>query len=202
LGRKSLEKIRKPITVKVEKWLAELLVELQDKNLEKITIDDLANLAGKSKSTIYQYFETKEDILVAACQTRIASLSLVVREATQMQDTPSVIYEYLVGTFTEGISDLSISFLHQIKTFYPIAWGLVNNFTDSFVSVLKELYRQGIQEKKYHPVSIELLASLDKYFVTQIVTNPALFPDKNYTLSHLVKDYLNLRLNGLIRKQS
>tara|TARA_B100000795_G_scaffold4331_1_gene3014 strand:+ start:27210 stop:27401 length:192 start_codon:yes stop_codon:yes gene_type:complete len=55
MGRKSLNKNRKPITKKIENWLHELLLELQNKDLNKLTIDDLAKLAKKSKSTIYIY---------------------------------------------------------------------------------------------------------------------------------------------------
>ena len=40
MGRKALNKNRKPITKKVENWLHELLLELQNKDLNKLTIDD------------------------------------------------------------------------------------------------------------------------------------------------------------------
>lgn len=197
MGRKSLEKKRKSPTKKVNAWLAELLLKLQGENLEHLTIDDIAKLANKSKSTIYDYFESKEDILIAACKTRIDILSTLIDKKEDYQGNPVEVYEYLVEGFTEGIADISISFLHQIKAYYPTAWRTINELTNTFVELLKTLYMQGIQEGFYHPISIDLLAHLDKYFVTEIVTNPSIFSNKKYTLSHLVKDYLKLRLTGL-----
>lgn len=197
MGRKSLEKKRKIPTKKVNAWLAELLLKLQEENLENLTIDDIAKLANKSKSTIYDYFKSKEDILVAACKTRISILSTLIEEKEKYQGNPVEIYECLLEDFTEGIADISISFLHQIKIHYPDAWQTINDFTDTYVSILKELYIQGIKEGFYHSISIDLLANLDKYFITELVTNSSIFSKKEYTLSHLVKDYLKLRLNGL-----
>jgi hypothetical protein len=52
----------------------------------------------------------------------------------------------------------------------------------------------------YNPISIELLGFLDRLFVTQVVTNPAFFSDEQYTISNLVRDYLKLRLHGLLKK--
>ena len=200
MGRRSLEKKRKTPTKKVNAWLAELLIKLQKEQLEHLTIDDIARLANKSKSTIYDYFESKEDILIAACQTRINVLSTLFEKQEKLQGSPVEIYKYLVESFIEGISDISISFLHQIKAHFPAAWKTINEFTDAFVELLKALYIQGIKEGFYHSISVDLLAHLDKHFVTEIVTNPSIFSNKEYTLSHLVKDYLKLRLTGLEKK--
>ena len=197
MGRKSLSRKRKKITPRVEKWLASLLIQLQNQNLENLTIDEIARIAGKSKSTIYEYFETKEDILLAASQTRIRSLFTILNEKQNIHGNATEIYMHLVETFTEGISDITLTFLHQIKEFYPKSWQEINTLTDSFIDVLKGLYKQGIEEGRYRPISIELLANLDKYFVTEVVTNASLFSDPKYSLVELVNDYLTLRITGI-----
>ena len=71
MGRKSLNKNRKPITKKVKQWLEKLLLELQDKDLEKVTIDDLALLADKSKSTIYIYFDPRNEYVNMCGNTHV-----------------------------------------------------------------------------------------------------------------------------------
>jgi len=200
VGRKSKIKIRKEPTQKVNLWLAELLTALQDKDLNRITIDDIATLAQKSKSTIYEYFESKEDILVAACRTRTTALADLLKTVENVSEDPIDAYQYIVGAFTEAIADISISFLHQIKSYYPRAWSTIDHLTDTFIDLLRVLYDSGVRRGHFRPMSIELLAHLDKYFVTQVVTDSAVFSDSNYTLSLLVNDYLDLRLNGLILK--
>ena len=60
MGRKSIEKIRKRPTPKVNAWLATLLIDIQDADLGLLTMDDLVRISGKSKSTFYTYFERDE----------------------------------------------------------------------------------------------------------------------------------------------
>ncbi len=56
-----------------------------------------------------------------------------------------------------------------------------------------------MSEGIYTKTSIELLINIDKIFVLQVVTNFSLFNDQKYTLSQLIREYLNLRLNGLLK---
>ena len=200
MGRKALTKNRKPITKKVEKWLEELLLELQNKDLEKLTIDDLAKLTRKSKSTIYIYFESKEEILVSACKTRLDTISNKIALTFQEDLDTIELYESLVQLFTEGTSGISIFFLQNIKQNYLSAWTLIEDFTDNFIELLKMQYKKGISEGIFNDVSVELTSQLDKLFVMQVVTNPDLFNDKTYTTSQLINDYLNLRLTGLLKR--
>lgn len=191
---------RKSISPKVNIWLGELLLLLQYEDLDKLTMDDIARLVGKSKSTIYEYFESKEDILLAACQTRISFLvESGLKEAQQERSTVER-YERLVEIFAEGTAGISIHFLQSIKQHYPKAWELIEEFTNNYIDLLKEQYRQGMAEGIYNPISIELLGFLDRLFVTQVVTNPDFFSDEQYSVSNLVRDYLRLRLHGLLKK--
>ena len=200
MGRKSTSRKRKPITDKVNAWLSDLLIRLQFEDLEQLTMDDLARLAGKSKSTVYEYFATKEDILVAACETRTKALSeSILAKSEEKLDTVKR-YEELVGLFAEGTIGISISFLQGIRRHYPKAWAVIDEFTNAFIALLKELYKKGMAEGIYNPISVELLVHMDKHFVIQVVTNPAIFSDTQYTVSQLIRDYLNLRLTGLLKR--
>lgn len=202
MGRKSVSKKRKAITSRTNQWLSELLLALQREDLERLTIDDIARIAGKSKSTIYEYFASKEDILLAACKTRTDSLSRSIVEVSQ-RGLPTVeLYPQLIEIFAQGTVDITISFLQNIKQHYPQAWSVIDEFTDRFVDLLKSHYERGIAEGLYNPVSVELLGNIDKLFIIQVVTNPAIFSDQKYTLSTLVRDYLNLRLMGLLKRDN
>lgn len=200
MGRKSLLKKRKNITSKTHSWLNDLLEGLQYENLEQLTMDDIASIAGKSKSTIYEYFNSKEEILQAACQTRTKVISDSLLNLRQQELDTISLYAELIEIFAVGSSGISLSFLQNIKQHYPKVWLVVEEFTDSFVELLKDHYKKGIKEGIYNPVSIELLGNIDKLFVTQVVTNPSIFSDEKYTISNLIRDYLNLRLMGLLKR--
>jgi predicted DNA-binding protein YlxM (UPF0122 family) len=199
MGRKAVLKKRKPITNKVKNWLSDLLIKIQYENLEDLTIDDLAKLAGISKSTVYEYFKSKEEILCAACETKV---EVLVNELALLRDeniSTNELYEKFVELFANGTSDISIGFLQSIKKYYPNAWVLIESFIESYLDLLKMQYTKGMSEGIYTKTSIELLINIDKIFVLQVVTNFSLFNDKTYTLSQLIREYLNLRLNGLLK---
>ena len=199
MGRKAVLKKRKPITKKVKSWLSDLLIKIQYENLEQLTIDDLAKLAGVSKSTVYEYFKSKEEILCAACEIKV---EILVNELTLLRDkkiTTNELYDKFVELFANGTSDISIGFLQSIKKHYPNAWLRIEGFIESYLNLLKMQYAKGMSEGIYTKTSIELLINIDKIFVLQVVTNFSLFNDQKYTLSQLIREYLNLRLNGLLK---
>lgn len=200
MGRKSLLKKRKDLTHKTHSWLNDLLEGLQYEDLEQLTMDDVARIAGKSKSTIYEYFKSKEEILQATCQTRTKVISDSLLNLRHQELDTVALYEQLIEIFAVGTSGISLSFLQNIKQHYPKVWLVVEEFTDSFVELLKDHYKKGIKEEIYNSVSIELLGNIDKLFVTQVVTNPSIFSDEKYTISNLIRDYLNLRLMGLLKR--
>ena len=71
MGRKSIDKNRKGPQDKTDRWLVDLIPKLKDQDLASMTMNDLAKLLGKSKSTLYEYFESKEEILTRAVALRI-----------------------------------------------------------------------------------------------------------------------------------
>jgi AcrR family transcriptional regulator len=199
MGRKSIDKSRKNINNKVNKWLEILLLNLQNKDIDELTMDDFAVLAKKSKSTIYSYFQSKEEILLAACKTKVDALSSSIFNIIEQDLETLELYELLVKTFAEGTSSISISFLQNVKKSYPASWSIIEVFTDNYINLLREQYKTGIEKGIFNSISIDLMSQLDKIFVLQVVTNPAIFNDKEYSISELITQYLNLRLTGLLK---
>ena len=198
MGRKSKSKERKALTPKAEKWLGKLFIDLQNEDIALLSIDDIASLACKSKSTLYEYFSSKEEILLTLCSLRVRSLSAVIQQMDRSSPKSVERFEAIILAFSEGISDISISFLRGIHDNYPDAWSVINAFIDKFMEILRHEYEEGMKRGLYRTVSLDLLTLLDRYFVTQIVTSREEFSDPGYRLSDLVVDYLNLRLRGLV----
>lgn len=200
MGRKSVIRERKQITPKAKLWLSDLLLALQFEDLELLTIDDIATLAGKSKSTIYEYFKSKEDVMLALCQERINKLSTALIDLIDLGLDTVPLYGKLIELFSEGTAGISITFLRGIRDHYPASWQIIDTFTDNYVDVLKAHYQLGIDSNVYNSASVEMMGHIDKLFIVQVITNPDIFSDEKHTISDLARDYLNLRLNGLLKR--
>ena len=99
MGRKSTEKLRKSKQEKIDAWMLELLPKMQAYSPQKITMDQLAALIGKRKSTIYEYFSSKEEVILYAAQLRIKQLShyreLIDWEAADVRSVYTMLMELI-----------------------------------------------------------------------------------------------------------
>lgn len=197
MGRKAIDKERKALTKKIKLWLRELVPLLQDKELNNFTIDELAELGGKSKSNIYTYFSSKEEIYKAVVQSIVDEMDFVIsKEAIQGNDVEQN-YRTLLIRLSEGIQDLSINFIEQMQRHYPDAWDIIEEFSMKVLSNLESLYKKGMESGVFKTFNISLLTELDRHFVLSIMTNATRFTNQGLTFKGLISEYLELRLAAL-----
>jgi AcrR family transcriptional regulator len=197
MGRKPKQKERKPLSAKARSWVRELLPLLQNRSLNTLTLDELSALLGKSKSTIYTYFSTKEEIYQTAIQLIIDDLAAVASGEMVAGDNMEAIYRSMLLKISEGIEGLSISFLEQIQLYYPRAWSIIEVFVAQLLDNFKQLYEKGMQSGEFKTYNISLLKALDNHFVMSIMTDSEKFGDQGMTLNDLVQQYLDLRIRAL-----
>ncbi len=199
MGRKSIVKNRKEKNKKVEQWTQALLPKLKQTDLGELTMDDLALLMNKSKSTIYQYFTTKEEIFEYITQVRIDTLYTYKDEITAEILQLDYHYETLARILTEGAKDISAFYLKQLQQHYPNAWRIIEGFLFDLLEDLKQFYRFGIESGQFKPISVELLLKLDEFFILQLVTDDKFFNSSQKTLESMIKDYMFLKFEGLMK---
>ena len=193
MGRKSIDKERIQNTQKTDAWLEGLLPLLQDKDLAKLNMDQIAELMSKSKSTIYQYFRTKDEIFDR----------LVVLKLNQVQDSISsnhdnsatlALYEHFVMRICQGLDGITIRFMNQLKEVFPSVWVKVEGFMNDVLAFMESLYRRGIKEGIFKDYPISILIGMDEFFMYQYITQS----DRPISdVDTLVRYYMTLRLVGL-----
>lgn len=202
MGRKSKERKRKGPNQKTKQWAEDLLPLLQDRALKELTMNDLAELVGVSKSTIYEYFAAKEEILSYVVETKITELmqgrQAVAISLQQEMDNPQPLIEFL-QTVPQGISS---HFLRELQTHFPPIWNQVETFLSQITQDLKLYYESGIAIGKFRPTSIELLVALDRYFISQLITDTVFLAQAGIRLEELVGEYIHLRFEGLLNPHS
>ena len=197
MGRHAKAKERKPLSSKTKQWLRALVPLIQDRPLDKLTIDDLAKLGGKSKSNIYSYFSSKEEIYQTALQLIIDDLQAVVSDEILEGDEMEQAYRQIMVTISEGIEGLSIYFLDQIQSFFPSVWAIVEQFTSQLLANLALVYQKGMDTGEFRSSNVALLTALDNHFVMSIMTDSAYFQDQELSLNDLVTEYLEMRIRAL-----
>ena len=198
MGRKSKKRTRKGPNSKTKKWAIVLLPALQDRSLKDLTMNDMAELIGVSKSTIYEYFATKEEILSYVVENKISELMLG-RQAVGIslqQDMSNI--ESLIQFLQTIPRGISAHFLRELQTHFPPIWRQVETFLTQITEDLKLYYESGMSTGRFKSTSIELLVALDKYFISQLITDTAFQALASIELDELVSDYIRLRFEGLL----
>lgn len=191
MGRKSIDKTRKPLSKKMEAWLDDLIPAIAGCDLSKLTIDDIATLTKKSKSTIYEYFESKQDIIYTAVERRIAKLDDLPEPSAK--ESVMLTYNSLINWLIQHLDDVSFSFLNQLENSFEHTWELINEFMNRLLATLKGLYASGIEQGVFRSVSLEILVDLDEFFIKKWLSRE----DKNQTIDKMIFDYVDIRLNGI-----
>ena len=76
MGRKPIAKKRSRNEVKREKWINECIGHFERSGIRNVTMDDVAQLLGISKATIYNHFKSKDEMV----QTAVAMLLNKIRK--------------------------------------------------------------------------------------------------------------------------
>lgn len=198
MGRHAVDKKRNTERTKVKQWVIELLPKLQEVSLADLTIDELAALMKKSKSTIYQYFKSKEEIIAYTTQLRLESMAGFVQILREEPFRPKQQYQEFLLLLCEGARDIKPQLLHDLRLHYPTAWEMVAFFLNELIKEMKAFFKRGVELGYFRPVSTELLARMDQFFVFQVITDPEIAKDGS-SLDALVKDYLTVRLEGILK---
>ncbi|MEM1002008.1 MAG: TetR/AcrR family transcriptional regulator [Bacteroidota bacterium] len=197
MGRKAINRERRQLTKKAEQWVRDLLPLLQDKNLDKLTLDELAELVGKSKSTIYSYFSSKEEIYLTVTALVLQDLFFVISdEAIKGEDMEQALQTMLLR-IGEGIDGISISYLEQLQQHFTDIWSTIEVFLAQVLDQLAKIYEKGMQQGTFKKFNVSLLTALDRHFVMNIMTDASSFSGQGLSLKDLVQEYLELRLSAL-----
>lgn len=199
MGRKAIDRERKQLSKKAEVWVKELFYKVQYEKLNKLTLDDLAALIQKSKSTIYTYFKTKDEIYQTMVAMVLNDIQEVVFEELPNGSDLVVLYESILLKISDAVEGISIHFLDEIQTNFPQIWTEIKSITDKVLITFSLIYEEGMKTDVFTNFNITLLLAMDNAFIMSIMTDHERFKDENLSLKDIVSQYLQLRIKALTK---
>lgn len=200
MGRKSIAKSRHNNQPKKQEWAAVLFPYFQEHGLSGITIDQMAIWLGKSKSTVYQYFSSKEEIIQLSLSLKLEEL-IEFQEIIEQEHLPyQSRYQGFLDFFAKHMSQISSRFLSDLRVEYPEIWQQVDQFLNHLLEVCKLFYQDAMDSGAFSQHNTALLSELDRHFIFEILMNPKFLKENAISMSQLTVEYLELRLYGLLKK--
>ncbi|CAM4115828.1 TetR/AcrR family transcriptional regulator [Zobellia nedashkovskayae] len=166
---------------------------------KRFTLDDLAHEMSISKKTIYENFNSKEEVVQESLIAFLNKLRSEIHESVEKQKSNpilAVIDVYRIGL--DSIKSFSPSFFFGLKKYYPSAYASISEFrTKDLNTLVKSLLQSAKEEGQVrNDVNIELVCELYLNRLELI-----LFSTKNlfekYSVQELVEHIIINNLRGI-----
>ena len=138
----------------------------QKTGFKKTTMGDIAGSLGKAKSSLYYYYQSKEDIFEAVLHAEMDELLNQIHESIRGAASSKeklIIYCRCRLNKLSQLCNLSDALKSDIAELHCVVDELKSKFDTSHVELVKEILEEGVNNgefKKIDPDNIELVAYL------------------------------------------
>lgn len=180
-------------------WAMMLWPHFSQKGLKEFSMNEVANVLGKSKATVYKYFKTREDILELILSEVLSDLVLF-EEALKDKEIDYVSrYIKAIEILSLTLGGISTRFLIDLKKYHPVIWESIEDFKSFTISVLGEFYKEGKKKKLLGDTSVKLLITGDEIFLSSII-EPEFLHKNNLSLEEGLSAYFQNKMFGMLKR--
>lgn len=182
--------IEKPISSK-DKILQAAHREFMQFGYTKITVDEVAKAAGVSKKTIYQYFNSKEEIFWEVMQCRKNEKMDMFQDIYDL-DIDFLEKMRLIGyRNAKDLTNTPITFLKDLRRNAPDLFRKVEELRrESIVKVFEDFYSRGLQENYFRKeIPIKIVSEMYYAMMNHMFT---IAIDSNQHSMEELYDYLSM----------
>lgn len=160
--------------------------------IKNVTMDEIARQMGISKKTIYQCFESKDDIVNAILETHISCLS--------NQNEGNIIEQifFLIDTGKEILSRLNPMIFHDLQKHYPKAWKIYQDFSNNHcMNMIKKQIEIGVEQGYFREdIQVDILIRL-RVLEMEMPFNQTHFSSTNFSISQVMSELSEHFIYGL-----
>ncbi len=197
MGRKATDKERKPLNVKQQKWLADVMPYFYKNGMRKPTMDDIAEHLNLSKATIYNYYSSKEDLIHDALWFKLVELQkfrdLLFDESVEFTE------RYYLGAqfFTKSLKGMSALYLEDLKNYFPKTWADVDLFREKSAENIKTYYQAGINKGVFRSFNVDMMAATDLFFFDMMI-DAKFLRKHDITVEEAFAQYFKMKFYGVL----
>jgi len=189
--------------VKTDEKLEEILEAssrvFSEKDFHEVLIDEIAEVGGIGKGTVYRYFRTKEDLYFATILRGLDRLDVVLSNALPQEASPTRRLERIARemlTFFWNQRSL-LMLLYRDERTLRSRHGPLRERHDQLVRLVKEAIVEGIERREYRGVDPTTAAELFLGMIRGI----NIFRRDEDTIDALVAEIVGVFTRGIVRPE-
>ena len=164
----------------------------------KTTMDEVASELKMSKKTIYKFFPSKEDLIMAIAKHFMEGLKNKVVPALSSDKNAIEKLAELNGILAKVSQKISTNRMDEIKTYFPNLWNEIDNFRTKmmFLNITKVI-DQGKAEGLFidypTPIIMNTLVSS-----VRAIVNPEFILNNNFSISEAALFTFKVVIGGIV----
>ncbi len=198
MGRKPVDKKRVNNPERKKEWLHTITPLYIKHGLKHFSMNEVSKQLGVSKATLYKHFSSREQILAEALDLKLSEIANFKDDLFDESLPYMERYFRSSKVFLTEIGGISTEFLADLKELYPALWEKVVFFRSYASSLLMRFYQLGSENGVFHDIDPSILVINDKLFFDAI-SDPDFLKENNISIQKAFRDYITLRLNGLVK---
>lgn len=169
---------------------------------KKTTLEEIAQAAGKGKSSIYYYFDSKEDIFRAVVEKEAQILRNEIDKKMNSVKSPKNQLRTYILTRMESFKNLA-NFYNAVKNEYLARLDFIEKIRKKYdqdeVKAIERILQSGIDNgdfiiKKPEVTAIAIATAMKGLEI------PVFFDDENYKLEKRLDEILDVLFFGLVKR--
>ena len=199
MGRKTVNKKRYVDPVVKEKYTIKLMVYFQNNGLDNFSMSKLAKELNISKTTLYNHFESKEEMIEEAIKYKLKIIGEYQSVLENITLPYTERYRKAILFFCVQTFDISSLILPQLEKDYPKIWRRVQVFIRNVMLDLISYYEIGIEIGIFKPTANPKLLSLNDQHFFDLLANNNTLKENNIEVLEAFNHHFDIKFNGLIQ---
>ena len=166
----------------------------------KTTVDEIARAAGMGKSTLYYYFNSKEEIFAAVLRKNADDILQKLAEALEHRADPQEKLRNYIVTRMNVMKDIS-NYFDMLKTEYFAIYPLIEQerkgFLQQEVEMVTGLFQEGVTQGVFAVKDIGSTVNTFISILRGLEEQWFLNDDETFTMEPKLDDLLHILLKGL-----
>ncbi len=167
--------------------------------IKSLTMDDVAGDLGISKKTLYQWFNSKDDLVFKVLSHHISREKSECLHLASHADNAIEEILKLLEMNSQEMGHMKTNMVYDLQKYHRDAWEMLRKYQQDFVfKVIRENILRGRKEGLYRDdFDMDIIARLHLTTVFNLF-DPELFPDNVTARVTLFKEYMMHFLHGII----
>jgi AcrR family transcriptional regulator len=166
--------------------------------IKSMSMDDIAMHMGMSKKTLYQYFESKDDLVNAVLEKHLEMDQCKVKSLISSKNNAIDDLMHIATTVNDTLKQINPSIHYDLEKYHPQAWKKFEDYKRNFIQkIIKQNILKGIKEELYRSdINVDIVSAL---YVSKadIVFDASVFPPDKYAFNQVYLEMMKQHIRGI-----